>query len=287
MAPIIPVQQDFEVRVHDVEYQRAGVEPLLARIYQPVGTEAFAAVLDVHGGAWITGDRTTQQGTSQAMASSGALVVAVDFRQPPGAPYPASIADVNLATRWLRLHAFEFGAGPGVRVGAYGGSSGGHVVLLSAMRPHDPRYEALPLPGGEGIEASLDFLVTDAPVTDPQARLEMAIAEGRDDLVERHRMYWPGDESPIEGNPTRILERKELVSLPPLFISQGDADTAVPIEVTRKFAGLYVAAGGLVEFLTFRGLDHGFILHDPSRPESLRQAEAIRAFIRRVALLPR
>lgn len=47
MAPIIPVQQNFEVQVHDVEYQRVEGQPLLARIYQPVGTEAFAAVLDV------------------------------------------------------------------------------------------------------------------------------------------------------------------------------------------------------------------------------------------------
>ena len=286
MGPIVPVPADAAVEVRDVEYQRVGEEPLLARVFQPRGVEAHAAVLDVHGGAWINGDRTSQQGTSQAMAAGGVLVVAIDFRQPPDWPYPASIVDVNLGTRWLRLHARELGAAPGARVGAYGGSSGGHVVLLSAMRPRDPRYAALPLPGGEGIDATLDFLVTDAPVTDPQARLEAAIAEGRDDLVERHHLYWPDAESPIDGNPTRILERKEPADLPPLFVSQGDADTAVPLEGTRKFVGLYEAAGGQVEFLTFPGLGHGFILTEPSRPESIHQVEAIRAFIRRVATVP-
>lgn len=157
--------------------------------------------------------------------------------------------------------------------------------MLSGMRPRDPRYAALPLPGGEGIDASLDFLLTDAPVTDPQARLEAAIAEGRDDLVERHRLYWPDAESPIDGNPMRILERREVVDLPPLFVSQGEEDTAVPLAMTRKFVGLYEAAGGQVEFLTFPGLEHGFILQEPSRLESVRQVEAIRAFIRRVALV--
>jgi acetyl esterase/lipase len=281
MAPIIPVSQDFEVTVRDIEWHRTvSGQPLLARIYQPAGTRARAAVLDVHGGAWVTGDRTTQQNTSQAICASGVLVVAIDFRQPPGAQYPASIADANLGARWLKLHAAELGAAPGVRFGAYGGSSGGHVVILSAMRPRDPRYAAHPLPGGEGLDAALDFVITDAPVTDPQAHLEKAIAEGRQSTVDRHHMYWPDDESPIEGNPARILERREEVDLPPLFISQGGDDIPVPLEATRKFAALYEAAGGRVELLTFPGLGHGFILREPARPESIRQAEAIRAFIR-------
>jgi acetyl esterase len=283
VAPLIPLPQDFQVTVRDVEWHRTDSgQPLLARIYQPVGTQARAAVLDVHGGTWVTGDRTTQQNTSQAICASGVLVVAIDFRQPPGAPYPASIADANLGTRWLKLHAAELGAAPGALFGAYGGSSGGHVVILSAMRPRDPRYASLRLPGGEGLDAVLDFVITDAPVTDPQAHLEKAVTEGRQATVERHHMYWPDDESPIEGNPARILERREAADLPPLFISQGHDDISVPLAGTRKFAALYEAAGGSVELLTFPGLGHGFILHEPARPESIRQAEAIRAFIRSV-----
>lgn len=283
LGPAIPVPQDFRVTIRDVEWHRTDDgQPLLARIYQPAGTQARAAVLDVHGGAWVIGDRTTQQNTSQAIAASGVLVVAIDFRQPPGAPYPASIADANLGTRWLKLHAAELGAAPGVRFGAYGGSSGGHVVILSAMRPHDPRYAALPLAGGEGLDAALDFVIADAPVTDPQAHLEKAVAEGRQSTIERHHLYWPDDESPIEGNPARILERREAAELPPLFISQGHEDIPVPLAGTRTFAALYEAAGGHVELLAFPGLGHGFILHELARPESIRQAEAIRAFIRRV-----
>jgi acetyl esterase len=282
LGPTIPVPQDFPVTVRDVEWHRTSTgDPLRARIYQPAGTRAPAAVLDVHGGTWVTGDRTTQQNTSQAIAASGVLVVAIDFRLPPAAAYPASIADANLGIRWLKLHAAELGAAPAARFGAYGGSSGGHVVILSAMRPRDPRYAALPLTGGEGLDAALDFVITDAPVTDPQAHLEKAVAEDRQATIERHHLYWPDSESPVEGNPARILERGEEVDLPPLFISQGHDDISVPLAGTRKFAALYEAAGGIVELLTFPGLGHGFILHEPARPESIRQAEAVRAFIRR------
>jgi acetyl esterase/lipase len=283
MAPLVPVSPDYEVKVHDVEYQRFAGEPLLVRIYRPVGVEARTAVLDVHGGAWVNGDRTSQQGTSQGMAAAGSLVVSVDFRQPPVAGYPASIQDVNLAIRWLKLHAGELGAAAGARFGLYGGSSGGHVVLLAAMRPHHPLYTALSLPGGEGIDASVDFVVTDAPVSDPQERLEVAIAQGQDQMVERHGLYWTDPESPIDANPTRILERQEAVDLPPLFLSQGDEDASIPIDMTRKFAALYEAAGGHVELLVFPGVGHGFILFEPSRPESVQQVEGIRAFIQKVA----
>ncbi|HUZ19775.1 MAG TPA: alpha/beta hydrolase [Acidimicrobiales bacterium] len=279
MAPLIPIPQVFEVTVEDVEYQRPGGVPLLARLYRPVGAEAVAAVLDVHGGAWVVGDRTQQQALDQAIASSGVLVAAVDFRQPPGNPYPTSIVDVNLATRWLKRHAVDFGVAAGAKTGAFGGSSGGHVVILSAMRPRDPRYSASPLPEGEGVDASLDFVVVDAPVTDPYARYLTALEEGRADIVERHRLYWLSDEAAVEGNPNRILERGERVELPPLFVSQGTDDRNVPLPGTREFVERYARAGGEVQLMTFDGLQHGFILEDPSRAESVRQAESVLAFI--------
>jgi acetyl esterase/lipase len=55
---LIPIPARFEVSVEDVEYSRPDGVPLLARIYRPMGTSATGAILDVHGGAWLTGDRT-------------------------------------------------------------------------------------------------------------------------------------------------------------------------------------------------------------------------------------
>jgi acetyl esterase/lipase len=50
----------------------------------------------------------------------------------------------NYGIRWLKAHCGEFGSSAEY-VGAYGTSSGGHQILLAAMRPDDPRYRALPL----------------------------------------------------------------------------------------------------------------------------------------------
>lgn len=250
---------------------------LLARLYRPVGVTASVAILDVHGGAWVVGDRLQHHLLDEAMAANGALVAAVDFRQPPGNPYPTSLIDVNFATRWLKLHAQSFGVLPGAKTGAFGGSSGGHVVILSAMRPRDPRYAALPV---DGPDARLDFVIADAPVTDPHSRYLTALEDGRLDILERHRLYWDTDAASLDGSPNLILARGEAVELPPLLITQGVEDKSVPIAMTREFVARYRTAGGDATLREFEGVGHGFILQDPTRPESIRQAEAVVEFIR-------
>src|SRR5687768_16952637 len=74
----------------------------------------------------------------------GLVVVAIDFRIAPADPYPATMQDVNYAARWVKAHAAELG-GRADRVGAIGWSSGGHMAVLAALKPDDPRYRAIPL----------------------------------------------------------------------------------------------------------------------------------------------
>src|ERR671932_1252479 len=119
---------ELDVDVQDVEYQQQAGKPWLARVSRPAGRGPFSTLLDVHGGAWNNGDRTNDAVLNQALAAQGILTVAIDFRQPPEAGYPASVQDMNLAIRWLKAHAQEFGGTD--RVGALGVSSGGHLVLL-------------------------------------------------------------------------------------------------------------------------------------------------------------
>ena len=112
MATIVEAQTRPEIRVEDVEYQRQGGKALLARVYRPAGTGPFPAVVQVHGGAWTSKDRTDNDFISRAFAESGILVASLDFRMPPEAPYPASLADINLGIRWLKARARTYGSRP-------------------------------------------------------------------------------------------------------------------------------------------------------------------------------
>src|SRR5215210_7962039 len=156
MANEVAIPARFEIEVRDVEYCRHGDSPLLARLYRPRGDGPFPALVEVHGGAWASGDRLNNAPLDEALAKSGIVVLAIDFRMPPAFRYPASIADIHFATRWLKAHAQEFGSRREL-VGGLGTSSGAHQLLLSALKPQDPRYAALPLPEASGEDAGLPY----------------------------------------------------------------------------------------------------------------------------------
>ena len=101
----VAVPARFEIETRDIEFLRHGDTPLLARLYRPKGEGPFPALIDVHGGAWASGDRLNNAPLDEALAKSGIAVLAIDFRMPPTHRYPDSIADIHFAIRWLKAHA--------------------------------------------------------------------------------------------------------------------------------------------------------------------------------------
>ena len=95
----------YEIEVTDVEYVRHGDKPLLARLFKPRGSGPFPIIVDLHGGAWYRGDRTNDTPINEPLARSGVVVAALDFRMPPDGAYPAAMADINYAIRWLKTKA--------------------------------------------------------------------------------------------------------------------------------------------------------------------------------------
>src|SRR5438309_11824967 len=99
MAATAPRTFEYEVDVEDVEYLRHGDTPLLARLFKPRGQGPFPLLVELHGGAWNLGDRLQDTDLNAALAQSGMVVAALDFRMPPVASYPASLVDINYAIR--------------------------------------------------------------------------------------------------------------------------------------------------------------------------------------------
>src|ERR1700747_3346787 len=124
--------RSYDVLAEDLEYGRVDGIPLIPRLYRPRGVTGFAAVVNVHGGAWVANDRLQMAVINEAVAASGTAVLALDFRMPPVPTYPASIADINLGIRWLKANIGKWGGSPR-RVGGIGGSSGGHQLWLNVM----------------------------------------------------------------------------------------------------------------------------------------------------------
>ena len=264
------------IHIEDVEYFRpAGAAPLLARFYRPEGSGPFPAVLEVHGGAWTSGDRLNNTAIGQHLAAHGIVMLSIDFRMPPAMRYPETLADVNFGIRFLKANAARFSTRADL-VGGLGTSSGGHLLLLNALRPRDPRYAAAPL---AGADASLAFAVVCCPVADPLARYHAVRERGNDRLVEAHHQFWPSEQAMAEGNPQLILDRGEPIEKPPALIMQGTADDNLTPDMAANFAAAYTKAGGSIAFHRFEGQPHAFIARDPAAPDAMRALGLIADFI--------
>ena len=277
----------YEIIIEDTEYLRHGDKPLLARVHKPRGTGPFPLIVDLHGGAWCRGDRTEDKGINEPLARSGVVVVAIDFRMPPDASYPGSVADVHYALRWVKTRASDFASRPAM-VGSMGISSGGHQAALLAMRPGDPRYAALPLPGNAKVDATVRCAVLCWPVINPLGRYQYAKnlkASGKPypDLVDRvlpdHDSYWKTEEAMAEGSPVLALERGEKVLTPPMLYLQGTADLAHPRADLDRFVSAYRKAGGRVQLELFEGVGEALIKKDPKAAASVSAIEKIIEFV--------
>ena len=302
MAATAPKSFGYEIDVEDVEYLRHGDVPLLARLFKPRGVGPFPALIELHGGAWCLGNRLQDTSLNEQLARGGILVAALDFRVPPAATYPGSLADINYGIRWLKSQAAALGTRPD-QVCTFGISSGGHQAMLLGMRPDDSRYSAIPLKSNHSaLDASVRGVIMGAPVIDPLGRYLYAkqlketakpCPEFVDLVLPLHDKYWKTEDAMGEGSPVRALERGEPVKLPPVLYVQDTRDIVHPRPQLERFVELYRKAGGKVELELSEGAGDAFVprnppsaighmydQRDPSSPAALRVIEKMISFVR-------
>ncbi len=278
----------YEVQIEDVEYLRHGDKPFLARLFKPQGNGPFPVMVELHGGAWVNGNREDGDAANEALASNGVIVAALDFRVPPEASYPASLADIHYGVRWCKTHAADWN-GISDKVGAMGTSSGAHQAMLLGMRPHDSRYAALSFSNGATeADGTLGCVIMVSPVIDPLGRYHYA-KRLRDDVtppasvgertVAMHDLYWVTEEAMGEAAPARILARGERTELPPTLCLARNYEAAHPRPDLDEFIMQYRKAGGQMDVTIFDG-DDGGVVKDLSTDVAQQALDQMTAFIR-------
>ncbi len=277
--------QTYEIEVEDVEFLRHGDKPLLARVFKPRGSGPFPIMVELHGGAWVRGNRLNGDTANEALAKTGVIVAALDFRTE--APYPASLADIHYAIRWCKTQAAAWNGLPD-RIGAMGTSSGAHQAMLLGMRPEDSRYAALSSPAGAAaVDGTLACVIMVSPVIDPLGRYLYAKGLRQDctpppGMGERtppmHEQYWQTDEAMAEGAPARILERGEKTALPPSLGLRRSYEAAHPRPDFDEFIQQYRKAGGQIDVTIFEEEGEG-LLRDPASDIAKQTLEQMGAFI--------
>ena len=263
------------VRVEEFACPRPDGSTMAIRVARPAGNGPFPAVIDVHGGGWVMGDRTMNALIDDTLAANGIIAAAPEFRMPPAARYPEPIADIHLAIRWLKANAEKLGSRADL-IGGVGTSSGGHQLLECVLRPDDARYGALALAGAAGVDARLGYMVACWPVADPLKRFRYAQERANKNLLDAHAAYWPNEAAMADGNPQLVIERGAHGALPPLLVLQGTNDDNLPADMATGLTAAWRKAGGTATLHEFEGQPHTFVTRKPDDPAS---KEALRLMV--------
>jgi acetyl esterase len=172
LAPYAAQKADAQVREVRVETSSG---PLRLRTYRTEGAGPLPAVLFIHGGGYVAGTLDLYDSLCRRLAQKAhAFVIAVDYRRAPGSHFPAALADVHAAVRYLHSHAAELGADP-ARVALAGDGAGAALAVAEAVELGR---------GGEGLPAPRALALAH-PLAD--ARLTSASWERLGGLPHRSR----------------------------------------------------------------------------------------------------
>ena len=124
---------------------REGHELWKLDLASPVGESAKPrpAIVIVHGGGWVRGDRRTEAFVGHMLdyAAKGYVAINVNYRL-DRAKRPC-VEDVKCAVRWVRAHAAKYNLDPN-RIGAYGNSAGAHLVAMLGLSHREEQLEIGP-----------------------------------------------------------------------------------------------------------------------------------------------
>ena len=243
----------------------------------------------VHGGAWTANDRHTPAVLCQHLAAAGFTVFSLDFRDGRNGKHPCAVQDITAGIRYVRANAAALGV-DAEKIGLIGSSSGGHLVLLSALQPDSAAHRGTRIYVGSEIEDAADISATVRcvaalwPVSDPLVRFQYAQRVGRDELVAAHLRYYRNESHMRQASVQRVLRDGEAEALPPLLLVQPGDDANVPRPMTLDLVREYQQAGGALRYHFIPGQPHAFAYQDS--PATTQLAVELCGFFRRYLLTP-
>jgi acetyl esterase/lipase len=223
------------------------------------------AIMQIHGGAWIIGDKREQGWPLIGhLAANGWVCFNVNYRLSPGATWPDHLVDLKYALKWIRDRADEFGIDPNF-MAVTGGSAGGHLTAMMALTANDPEYQ----PGFEDADTSLQAAVPVYGVYDFTNRLGTMHERFLKQMLQPLIMKAFFDKQPDAFRRASPMDRVH-PDAPPFLVIHGDRDTLAPVEDARVFVEkLREASKAPVFYAELRGAQHAFDIFASPRTASM------------------
>ncbi len=228
--------------LHNVEYSRPNGISLSFDASLPESDRPTAAVVIVHGGAWVAGDkRQNVQPLFKPLADAGFAWFSISYRLANNPiQFGAGVEDVREAVRFIKAHSAEYNIDPD-RIALLGESAGGQLAAMAAIRG--------------SAESSVRAVVAMYTPTDlvTLAKTSTFIPDNVRDSVrggpfENILMAGLAQLSPLNN------VRKDM---PPFLFIHGTSDSLVPFEQSTDMCDRMKAAGASCEVYAVKGGGHG------------------------------
>lgn len=250
--------QGVELKANLVYAQGGGRDLHLDLFLPNRGEGSHPAIVYIHGGGWRTGDRRHFWRQAARMASEGFVGACIEYRLSGEAKFPAAVEDAKAAVRWLRSRAPRYHIDPN-RIGAAGGSAGGHLAAMLGTTSHLRQLEGRG--GNTDFSSRVQAVAAFNPALDLVAFGKRASSRGRQVHNPIYRFLgvtYPEDpELWTLASPMSHVSRD---SAPFLFL-HGTHDGVVPYRQSEAMLEKLRNAGVEAEIFTAEGAPHTFYSH--------------------------
>jgi acetyl esterase/lipase len=244
---------------------------LLMDVYKPSKPNGYA-IVRISGSGWTRplGYNAQElkltpepQVYGKALVLAGYTVFEINHRALPRFRYPAPVEDAQRAVRYVRHHARDYGISKD-RIGAQGGSSGGHLVSMLGTpdgkgNPDDPdpvERESAKVQCVVARAGAFNFLSPDWRVPGPA--LLLGISQPRPNESKNtpeYRMY-------LEASPITHVTPDD----PPFLLIHGDKDEVAPFTQSEEMETKLKAVGVPVKLLRIPGGGHSTLFPGAVNP---------------------
>jgi len=238
LALALPIAAEMRT---DVEFAVAGGVHLTLDAWVPDGRGPVPAVIVVHGGGFVNGNKQTYvQPLFEPLTRGGFAWFTINYRLAPQYRFPAAVEDVERAVEYVKSHAREYKVDP-ERVALMGESAGGHLVsfvgaqnkpgarvaaVVSFYGPHDMETRALQSKALRDSEKAF-----------------LGLTDLDDEALRKLR----------EASPITYVKP----GMAPFLLIHGTQDKAVPYDQSVRMCEKMKRAGNRCEVFTVEGAPHG------------------------------